>query len=364
MVVTFRGMISSHVLAASPIVKPVPASDFVMHGTNAETRWEALRDTGLVTPISKFFVRNHTSTPVLDAVSWRLRVHGDGVRQPLSLSLGDLKALPSVEIEALIECAGNGRSLYGSQQGQTVSGTPWRLGAVGNARWRGVPLGVLLRQAGLRSSAVDVLPVGLDAEYVTGGVSLGRVRRSLPVAKALDDVLVAYSMNGSELPVDHGFPARLVVPGWVGIASIKWLGSLEVSSSRLSSPWDTELYRLVGPSYPADGVVVTGQVTKSAFELAWDAVLPGGRQVLTGRSWSPFGAVRRVVVSTDGRTWRPARVVSSGVWTRWEISWDATPGDHVLRVRADGQPDESPYNTQGYLFGAVVKHPVTVAASG
>lgn len=351
------------VLLAAPIVKPVPATDFTIHGTNAETRWEALRDTGSLTPIPKFFVRNHTSTPLLDAATWRLRIHGDGVRRPLSLSLADLRALPSCSVEALIECAGNGRSFFTSQQGQPVSGTPWRLGAVGNARWRGVSLGLLLRRAGVRPCAVDVLPVGLDAEYVTGGVNLGRVRRPLPVAKALDDVLVAYEMNDEPLPVDHGFPARLVVPGWIGIASIKWLGSVEVSTSPLSSPWDTQLYRLLGPAYPAEGTLVTTQVTKSAFELAWDAVLPAGRQVLTGRSWSPNG-VRRVEVSTDGRTWRRATPVSRGAWTRWRVSWDATPGTHVLRVRADDQPDESVFNAQGYLFGAVVKHPVTVAASG
>ncbi|MFI6094454.1 molybdopterin-dependent oxidoreductase [Lentzea sp. NPDC051213] len=352
-------MLPSRAFAAPSIVKPLPATDFVLHGTNAETRWEALRGVDHLTPISKFFVRNHTSTPSLDPVSWRLQIHGSGISRPLSLSLRELQALPSCEVEAVIECAGNGRSFFASQQGQTVAGTPWQLGAIGNARWRGVSLRLLLRLAGLRRSAVDVLPVGLDAEYVTGGVNLGRVRRPLPVDKALDDVLVAYEMNGSPLPPDHGFPARLVVPGWVGIASIKWLGSLEVSASPLHSPWDTQYYRLLGPTYPVDGTVVTTQVAKSAFELALNATLPAGRQVLTGRSWSPVG-VRRVEVSTDGRTWRLATPVSRGAWTRWQIPWQATPGAHVLRVRADGQPESAPYNTQGYLFGAVVRHPVTV----
>ncbi|WP_112266591.1 sulfite oxidase [Lentzea terrae] len=345
--------------AAPSIVKPLPATDFIVHGSNAETRWEALRGTGSLTPVAKFFVRNHTSTPVLDGAAWRLRIFGTGVSRPLSLSLRDLRALPSCSVEAVIECAGNGRSFFASQQGQSVTGTPWTLGAVGNARWRGVPLSVLLRLAGVRRSAVDVLPAGLDAEFVTGGVNLGRVRRPLPLAKALDDVLVAYEMNGEELPVDHGYPARLVVPGWVGIASIKWLGSVEVSETPLHSPWDTQYYRLLGPTYPAEGTLVTTQVTKSAFELGWGATVPAGRQVLTGRSWSPSG-VRRVSVSIDGRTWRRATPVSRGSWTRWQIPWQATPGEHVLRVRADDQPDSTPYNTQGYLFGAVVRHPVTV----
>ncbi|MEU3646125.1 molybdopterin-dependent oxidoreductase [Lentzea sp. NPDC034063] len=353
-------VLPARAVAAPTIVKPLPDTDFIVHGTNAETRWEALRGTGSLTPVSKFFVRNHTSTPLIDPTSWRLEIHGSGVTRPLSLSLRDLRALPSCSVEAVIECAGNGRSFFTTQQGQTVSGTPWKLGAVGNARWRGVSLGLLLRLAGLRRSAVDVLPAGLDAEYVTGGVNLGRVRRPLPVAKALDDVLVAYEMNGADLPPDHGFPARLVVPGWIGIASIKWLGSLEVSASALHSPWDTQYYRLLGPTYPAEGTLVTSQVGKSAFELGWGAVVPAGRQVLTGRSWSPDG-VRKVEVSTDGRSWRRATPVSRGGWTRWQVPWQATPGEHVLRARVDGQPDESPYNTQGYLFGAVVRHPVTVA---
>ncbi|MGW4210673.1 sulfite oxidase [Lentzea sp. NPDC004789] len=352
-------VLPSRAVAAPSIVKPLPASDFIVRGTNAETRWEALHDVGSLVPVSKFFVRNHTSTPVLDAASWRLEIFGSGVTRPLSLSLRDLRALPSCSVEAVIECAGNGRSFFTSQQGQSVAGTPWTLGAVGNARWRGVPLGVLLRLAGLRRSAVDVLPAGLDPEYVTGGVNLGRVRRPLPVPKALDDVLVAYEMNGADLPVDHGYPARLVVPGWAGIASIKWLGSLEVSTTPLHSPWDTDFYRLLGPSYPAEGTLVTSQVTKSAFELGWGATLPAGRRLLTGRAWGPDG-VRRVSVSTDGRTWRRATPVSRDGWTRWQIPWLATPGEHVLRVRADDQPEVAPYNTQGYLFGAVVKHPVTV----
>ncbi|SES22582.1 DMSO/TMAO reductase YedYZ, molybdopterin-dependent catalytic subunit [Lentzea xinjiangensis] len=352
-------LLPSRASAAPSIVKPLPATDFVVHGTNAETRWEALRGTGSLTPVSKFFVRNHTSTPLLDATSWRLRIHGSGVSRPLSLSVRDLRALPSCSVEAVIECAGNGRSFFTSQQGQAVAGTPWRLGGIGNARWRGVPLGLLLRLAGLRAGAVDVLPAGLDADYVTGGVNLGRVRRPLPVAKALDDVLVAYEMNGADLPPDHGFPARLVVPGWAGIASIKWLGSIEVSTSPLHSPWDTQYYRLLGPAHPPEGTPVTEQVAKSAFELAWGATVPAGRHVLTGRAWAP-GGVRRVEVSTDGRTWRRATLVSRGGWTRWQLPWQAAPGEHVLRVRADDQPDESPYNTQGYLFGAVVRHPVTV----
>lgn len=222
---------------------------------------EALRGTGHHTPNELFFVRNHTATPVLNADDWRLRLWGSGLRgnhgedRPVEFGYDDLRALPAVTRTAFVECAGNGRSYYTTQQGETVTGTAWTLGAIGVARWRGVRLGDVLRRAGLSPRAVDVQPRGLDAEYVSGGESLGRVRRPLPLAKALDDVLLAYEMNGDRLPYDHGYPVRVLVPSWVGIASIKWVGDIEVSAQPLYSPWNTTFYRLFGPAYPEGGAL-------------------------------------------------------------------------------------------------------------
>ncbi|MER6925174.1 molybdopterin-dependent oxidoreductase, partial [Streptomyces spiralis] len=294
--------------ADPPIVKPLPPEWFIQRGTNAETRWEALRGTGYHTPNELFFVRNHTATPVLDAADWRLTLWGDGLRgtpgeeNPVEFGYDDLRALPAVTRTAFVECAGNGRSYYTTQQGDTVAGTPWTLGAVGVARWRGVLLADVLRRAGLSSYAVDIQPRGLDAEYVSGGESLGRVRRPLPLAKALNDVLLAYEMNGEPLPYDHGYPVRVLVPSWVGIASIKWVGDIEVSAQPLFSPWNTTFYRLFGHAYPEEGSApLTRQTIKSAFELASGATFPAGEgQVLHGRSWSGAGAIARVDVSTDG----------------------------------------------------------------
>lgn len=371
----FGSMPAGTASAAAPIVKPLPPEFFEVYGTNAETRWEALSGQGYLTPIDRFFVRNHTSTPLIDAATWRLKLFGTGLRgaptadKPVEFTYRDLLRLPSETITSAIECAGNGRSYFASQQGQTVSGTAWKLGAIGVARWRGVRLSTVLAMAGLTRRAVDVLPEGLDADYVAGGVNLGKVRRPLPVAKALQDVLLAYEMNGRPLPPDHGHPVRLVVPSWVGISSIKWLGRIEVSETPLVSPWNTQYYRLLGPDYPADGTVVTRQVVKSAFELPWNAEFEaGGRHVLRGRSWSGNGRIRRIEVNT-GEGWRQARTVGQSAdrgWQRWEIPWrTGTPGDHTLRARATDitgvtQPDVAPYNTQGYLFGAVVRHPVKV----
>ncbi|MEU6419328.1 sulfite oxidase [Streptomyces spiralis] len=364
--------------ADPPIVKPLPPEWFIQRGTNAETRWEALRGTGYHTPNELFFVRNHTATPVLDAADWRLTLWGDGLRgtpgeeNPVEFGYDDLRALPAVTRTAFVECAGNGRSYYTTQQGDTVAGTPWTLGAVGVARWRGVLLADVLRRAGLSSYAVDIQPRGLDAEYVSGGESLGRVRRPLPLAKALNDVLLAYEMNGEPLPYDHGYPVRVLVPSWVGIASIKWVGDIEVSAQPLFSPWNTTFYRLFGHAYPEEGSApLTRQTIKSAFELASGATFPAGEgQVLHGRSWSGAGAIARVDVSTDGGTsWRSARLHDrprSGAWTRWSLPWtpDTSGSTHLLARATDTtgrtQPDTAISNTQGYLFNAVVRHPVTV----
>jgi len=357
---------------AGPIVKPLPPEVFISHGTNAETRWEALREVGFRVPNDWFFVRNHTSTPLLDAATWRLRVHGSGVRRPREFSYGELRSMPSVTFDAAIECAGNGRSFFATQQGQRASGTPWRLGAVGVARWRGVPLAAVLHRAGLSGRAVAVMPSGLDANFVAEGVDLGRVRRPLPIAKALDDVLLAYEMNGEPLPPDHGFPVRVVVPSWIGMASIKWVGDIEVSAEPLSSPWDTRFYRFFGPGYPDGGSApLTRQVTKSAFELAWEGTVPSGSPyTLHGRSWSGRGRIIRVEVSTDGGArWRRAELLDDGpgvAWTRWRTTWpDPRPGNHDLLARATDetgtvQPATTRFNQLGYLFDAIVAHPVVV----
>ncbi|MFD7132884.1 sulfite oxidase [Streptomyces sp. NPDC059894] len=358
---------------APGIVKPLPDDRFTVRGTNAETKFASLADTGYHTPNDRFFVRNHTSTPVLDAAEWTLTVHGDGLTgtTPAVFSLDDLKGLPAVTRTAFVECAGNGRSFFTSQQGQSVSGTAWTLGAIGTARWRGVRLADVLRHAGLGPRAVDVLPRGLDADYVTAdGTDLGRVRRPLPLSKALDDVLLAYEMNGEPLPYDHGYPVRVLVPNWIGIASIKWVGDIEVAAQPLYSPWNTDFYRLFGTSYPEGGSApLTRQTLKSAWELAWNAPLAAAAEHrLTGRSWSGAGGVVRVDVSTDGgTTWNRARLHDAprrAGWVRWSTDWTPpTPGAYTLLARATDstgrtQPDTTVHNTQGYLFDAVVRHPV------
>lgn len=359
------------------IVKPLPTGLFLDHGTNAEMRWEAMRGQGYLVPADRFFVRNHTRTPLIDVDTWRLQVFGTGLRgapplaSAVTFSYQDLLDLPAESVTAALECAGNGRKFFTSQQNEAIPGTPWMLGAIGVARWRGARLASVLERAGLTRAAVDVMPQGLDPHYHEDGADLGRVRRPLPVAKALSDCLLAYEMNGQPLPPDNGFPVRLVVPCWAGVASIKWVGQIEVSATPLASPWNTQIYRLFGGCYPAGGAPITTQVVKSAFELAWPARLAAGQEhMLQGRSWSGNGSIRQVQVSTDGgRSWRLAQPIDPGldpVWRRWQIRWRPEhPGPCILQAKATDvtgatQPATTPYNTNGYLFGGVVSHPVTV----
>ncbi|MFE3449904.1 sulfite oxidase [Nonomuraea sp. NPDC059194] len=345
--------------ATGTIVKPLPAHLFTLHGVSAEMRWEAMAGQGYHTPTDRFFVRNHTSTPRIDRATWRLRLHGGGLRCHLEIGYDQLRAMPYRVRDVALECAGNGRRFYDTQQREPAPGMQWGLGAVGVARWKGVPLRHLLELAGLRAGAVDVLATGLDEPFVHEGANLGHVRRPLPLEKALDDVLVAYEMNGEPLPPDHGFPARLVVPGWAGIASVKWLGDLEVSTTELFTPWNTLFY-------PG----VTTMTVKSAFELPWPAILKAGvRHVLHGRSWSGTGPIHHVEVSSDnGLTWHLAerRGLSGDAWLPWRIVW--TPreeGPHTLLARAvddtgASQPERSARHPFGYHFDAVVRHPVLV----
>ncbi|MGX1880716.1 sulfite oxidase [Streptomyces sp. NPDC055287] len=359
--------------SAPGIVKPLPPDVFTIRGTNAETDVGAFAGTGRLTPVDRFFVRNHTSTPRIGEAEWRLTVWGSGLRGgPVVFTYGQLRSLPSVTRTAFLECAGNGRSYFDTQQGRPVIGTPWTLGAIGVARWSGVRLADVLRVAGISDRAVDVMPRGLDDEFVAGGAGLGRPRRPMPVTKAMDDVILAYEMNGEPLPYDHGFPVRVVVPSWVGIASIKWLGDIEVSDTPLSSPWTTQFYRMFGEAYPPEGSApLTRQTIKSIFEFAPGTAFDAGRtHRLTGRSWSAAAAVRKVEVSTDGGAhWRPAKLRDTPhrhSWVRWSADWrprHAGPAELLARATdaaGNTQSATSVHNTQGYFFDAVVRHGVTV----
>ena len=348
------------------VVKPTPPDRFFDYGPNKEMRWETLYGRGYLVPNDLFFVRNHTRTPRLDVATWRLKVEGAGVERPYELRYDDLLAMPSRSVTRYVECAGNGRSFFQAAYGKPAQGTQWKLGAIGVAEWTGVPLREILERAGIKRTARDIMVEGLDDS---------RVRRPIPITKAFaEDTLLVYAMNGDTLPPDHGFPLRLLTPGWVGVANIKWVGRLEVSEQPLFSYWNTETYVLLGPDYqanpPAKGPILSTQNLKSALELAAEAHVRVGNQVIKGRTWSPFGKIARVMYSLDqGQTWQPARLQEPNIaraWVRWDCAWDAQPGHYTITVRAtdeagNTQPDSVLWNEQGYLYNALIHHPVQVS---
>ncbi len=350
---------------AIPVWVKDPAP-FVRHGTNLETRLEDLD--GLITPNDLFFVRNHAPTPMIDPATYVLTVGGPGAESEVRLSLDDLRALPSQTLIAYIECAGNWRGFFQAVTGRTASGSQWGTGAIGCAVWTGPSLADVLALAGVRDDALEVNVIGLDD---------GAWERPMPLAKALDPAtILALTMNGEPLPPDHGFPVRAVVPGWVGSSSVKWVGRVEVATEKVWVRANTSSYVLVGDEWPADqyapadGAPISTGAVKSALALPRPAQLSAGTQRLRGFAYSPAGPVERVEWSADDGPWAPARLIGTPAalphaWARFELEWDAAPGEHVLRTRAtdasgDTQPLEGVYNEKGYLLNVALPHPVEV----
>jgi sulfane dehydrogenase subunit SoxC len=300
-----------------------------------------------ITPTDVFFVRSNYAIPAIDADAWRLRVTGL-VDTELELTLTDLQALPQRTITAVLECAGNSRT----RLDPPAEGTPWRDDAVGNAVWTGVPLASVLDLAGVAPTAVDV---------VTQGGDDASMRRGLPIEVARHpDTLLVLSMNGEPLRQAHGFPVRLLVPGWGGIASTKWLVGIEVLGERFDGHWNSEKYVL----QTADGVE-TGRVqqmpVKSNILTPLDgAVIAPGVVEVKGYAWSGDAPVESVELSVDGGPWMPAELGPSAgprAWTPWRCRWTATTGAATLRARARDaagheQPQVAPWNAQGYQNNA------------
>lgn len=343
---------------------------FIQHGTNLEAKlWEL---NGWITPNQRFFVRSNTPTPRIDVASYRLRVEGDAIDTPLELTYDELRRLPSRTVPAYIECAGNQRHMFKMVLGQEAEGTPWVNGGVGMASWTGVSLSHILEMAGVRENALQVNVKGLDEQAAEGGVS-----RPMSIEKAMDpDTILAYLMNGEELPPDNGYPLRAVVPGWVGSNNIKWAGLITVSSEPIWVKNNTTSYVLAGPEWPpeegtpAEGKVLSVGSIKSVLALPWPGELAAGEQLIYGYAYSPHAPIAAVEWSDNGgETWQEANIVTPRLpyaWARFEFPWEAAPGEHGLMTRAtdeagNSQPDIIPYNALGYLFNMVYPHPVIVS---
>jgi DMSO/TMAO reductase YedYZ molybdopterin-dependent catalytic subunit len=297
---------------------------------------------GLITPNDRFFVRCHFPAPKIDVTGWHLAVDGH-IERELKLSHDEIRALPAREVSATLECAGNSRAMLVPK----ASGLLWQLGAVGNAKWTGVPLSAVLEKAGVRDGAVDVVLEGADSGAVNdepkspGVVSFAR---SLPLEKARrPEVLLAYQMNGADLPLEHGFPLRVVVPGWYGMASVKWLSRITVTDKPFDGYWQTFLYshwdRSSGQPVmrPVTEMQVKSAIARPAFH---EHVAAGKPYRVFGAAWAGEAEVTKVEVSTDGgATWQPGKLLDEPTpftWRRWEFQWQvpAEANRHTLMARA------------------------------
>jgi len=336
---------------------------------NREMPLEALRYE--VTPTGLHYLLTHFDIPSVDTASWRLAVDG-AVDRPLTLTLDELRALPEQSIAVTLECAGNGRGLLHPRP----IGQPWLNGAVSTAVWTGTPLWPLLERAGPSSSAIEVVFSGSDSALDDGHEIA--FERSL----SIDDcrtagALVAWGMNGDDLPPQHGAPLRLIVPGWYGMASVKWLRLVTVLRERFDGYFQTGAYRIfqagVDDAPPVTRILPRALLTPPGLPDAETGgrAVHAGRVILSGRAWSGLGLIAQVELRFGDGSWREARLdapLGAHAWRGFRYDWEATEGSWDILVRATDaagnvQPIEPPWNLQGYRNNAVRPLRVTVVGT-
>lgn len=334
---------------------------------NAQTPAAALGEP--VTPTGAFFVRDHFGVPRLERSGWRLRVTGL-VATPLELGYDQLRGSGRRELEVVLECAGNGRSLMSPRP----PGLPWGQRAVGCARFGGVPLREVLGPARLRPETAELVFTGADRGRLRGRIT--PYERSLPVALALHpDTLLATHMNGAPLTARHGAPVRLVVPGRYGMADVKWLVGVRAVGRPFTGLFQAEEYVYRHSRGTPEGPVTVIRVKSLFTEPAPGGTVSSGTPVtLRGKAWSGGGvAVRRVEVRVGGGPWQSAELVpASGpyAWADWSYRWTpGRPGPVRLLVRATdaagrSQPLGAPWNDQGYGCNPVASLELVVAGHG
>ncbi len=323
-----------------------------------------------ITPIGLHYLLIHFDIPRVDPTEWRLVIGGQ-VRNHITLTLDEVKRRPTVTRAVTLECAGNGRAKLAPRP----LSQPWLLEAVGTAEWTGTPLRPLLDAAGLLDTATEVVFTGLD-RGVQGGIEQ-HYERSLSLAEASrEEVLLAYAINGQPLPPQHGFPLRLIVPGWYGMTDVKWLRSITIVDHHFRGYQQEPAYHVTG-TWDELGEPVTRMLPRSLM------VPPGipdflprtrriglGTHTLEGRAWSGRGRVVRVEVSTDGgRSWADAELARDGAdyaWQSWHFVWDVDQaGEYELACRATDsagnvQPLAPPWNAHGVCNNQVQRITVIV----
>lgn len=324
------------------------------HPLNCETSIPALIG-GVVMPNASFYVRNHFQIPKLDVSVWRLNVCGL-IERPLSLSWRDLANMPSQTRVVTLECAGNGRSMLHPR----VNGEQWNLGAVSTAEWTGVPMAEVLDRAGVTNAGRHVVFRGADTGKVHDNGDPIRFERGLSVDDIRgSDALLAYAMNGEALPIQHGYPLRLIVPGWYAVASVKWLTEIEVINEPFRGHYQTETYFF---EWQRDGQLVREPVSLQRVrslitEPAADTEIDRGELAIRGVAWSGAAPIAKVEVTIDDGPWHEARLVGERKrhsWQWWElITRLDDAGEKVIRARATDmasrtQPQLPEWNRLGY----------------
>ena len=316
------------------------------------------------------FIRSHFAAPNVPLSGWSLPVTGE-VDNALYISYEDLLKMPSHEVTSLMECAGNSRSTMQPP----AEGVQWDNGGLSVSKWKGVSVKTVLEQAGLKSAATDVLFVGADSGKETHAEGTLVYEISVPVEKLLNpDSVLAYEMNDETLPKDHGFPIRLLVPGWYGMTSVKWLTKMVVMDHPNGGFHEMDYW--IYPATNGNGGAKARRVTKLKVKSListpnkGDIVAPGKHKV-AGVAWSGDGHIAKVEVSTDDdRTWYTANLEEPNggySWQHFEYEWEATSLGHALiRSKATDsagnvQPMLATWNFRGYEVNSIHSVPVTVA---
>jgi DMSO/TMAO reductase YedYZ molybdopterin-dependent catalytic subunit len=303
-----------------------------------ETPLENLQD--FITSTKSFYVRNHFPIPKIDKSKWRLRVEGE-VEKAFEINFDELTKLETRKIPATLECAGNSRSFLEPK----VKGVQWNIGGVSNAEWTGVPLSILLDRAGIKSIAREIIFEGADrGKLEDPKAPRGEINfaRSIPIEKARN-VLLAYKMNGEELPAEHGFPLRAIVPGWYAVASIKWLQRVIITQKPFNGYYQTLDYSFWKRDGEQARLTALSEIQTKAVIISpaeGETVAANSNVRVRGAAWSGTGEINKVELSTDGgSTWKKVTLLGEAkpnAWRLWEFDWKTPPkpGKATLIARA------------------------------